>query len=63
VYPDKKIRSVKPKSVTKRMKEKAFAAGVDRDIVMECEKLGMDISEFARLCLEAMQGIADDLGL
>jgi predicted hydrolase (HD superfamily) len=45
------------------MKEKAFAAGVDRDIVMECEKLGMDINEFSRVCLEAMQGIADELGL
>lgn len=63
VYPDKKIKSVKPKSIKKRMKEKHFAAGVDRNIVMECEKLGMDLDEFSRLCLEAMQGIADDLGL
>ncbi len=63
VYPDKKIKSVKPKSIKKRMKEKAFAAGVDRDIIMECEKLGMDIDEFSTLCLTAMQGIADELGL
>lgn len=63
VYPDKKIKSVKAKSVKKRMKEKAFAAGVDRNIIMECEKLGMDIDEFSCLCLEAMQGIADELGL
>ena len=63
VYPDKKINSVKPKSIKKRMKEKSFAAGVDRTIVMECEKLGMDISEFSEVCLRAMQGIADDLEL
>jgi putative nucleotidyltransferase with HDIG domain len=63
VYPDKKIGSVKPKSIKKRMKEKGFAAGVDRDIIMECEKLGMDIDEFSRVCLAAMQGIADELGL
>jgi len=63
VYPDKKIKSVKTKSITKRMKEKSFAAGVDRDIVMECDKLGMDINEFAGICLSAMQEIADDLGL
>jgi putative nucleotidyltransferase with HDIG domain len=63
VYPDKKIAGVKTKSITKRMKEKSFAAGVDRDIVMECEKLGMDINEFAGICLNAMQEIADDLGL
>jgi putative nucleotidyltransferase with HDIG domain len=63
VYPDKKIGSVKPKSVKKRMKEKRFAAGVNRDIIMVCEKLGMDLDEFLPLCLEAMQGISDDLGL
>lgn len=63
VYPDKKIRSVKPKSIKKRMKEKSFAASVNRDTILECEKLGMDIDEFAQICLSAMQGISDDLGL
>ena len=63
VYPDKKIKSVKPKSIKKRMKEKAFAASVNRNTIMECEKLGLDISEFAQISLTAMQGIADDLGL
>lgn len=63
VYPDKKVGSVKAKSVKKRMKEKAFAAGVNRDTIMECEKLGMSIDEFADICLKAMQGIAENLGL
>jgi len=63
VYPDKKINSVKAKSVKKRMKEKAFAAGVDRDIIMECEALGLTLDEFVEISVRAMQGIADDLGL
>ncbi|HBM14874.1 MAG TPA: hydrolase [Lentisphaeria bacterium] len=63
VYPDKKLSSVKPKSVVKRMKEKAFAASVNRDIIMECEKLGMSIEEFAQLSLNAMQSINLELGL
>ena len=63
VYPDKKIGSVKPKSVKKRMKEKSFAAGVDREIIMECEKLGLELNEFIEICLDAMKGIAEDLGL
>jgi predicted hydrolase (HD superfamily) len=63
VYPDKKITSVKPKSIKKRMKEKAFAASVDRDIIRECEKLGLGLEEFAPICLTAMQGIAEELGL
>ena len=63
VYPDKKLASVKPKSVRKRMKEKAFAAGADRGIIMECEKIGISIDEFCELCLSAMQGIAQELDL
>jgi putative nucleotidyltransferase with HDIG domain len=63
VYPDKKLSSVKPKSVRKRIKEKSFAAGANREIILECEKLGIPIDEFCALCLEAMQGISDELGL
>jgi len=63
VYPDKKLASVKAKSVVKRMKEKAFAASVNRDTIMECETIGIPIAEFAEICLGAMQGISDDLEL
>ncbi len=63
VYPDQKLASVKPKSVRKRIKEKAFAAGANRDIIKECELIGIELPLFCDICLEAMQGIADDLGL
>ncbi len=62
VYPDKKISSVKTKSVVKRMKEKLFAASVNRDAIMECEKLGMSIDEFTTLSLDALSPIESDLG-
>ncbi len=63
VYPNKKLVSVKPKSITKRMKEKAFAASVNRDIIRECEKIPIPLAEFSELSLRAMQSISDDLGL
>lgn len=63
VYPDKKLASVKPKSVRKRFKEKQFAAGADREIIAECEKIGIPLDEFCDLCLRAMQEIAGELGL
>jgi len=63
VYPDKKLSSVKTKSITKRMKEKAFAASVKRENIMECELIGIPIHEFAELSLAAMQNISDELGL
>ncbi len=63
VYPDKKIASVKPKSVTKRMKTPHFARAVSRERIMECEKIGIPVNEFVSLSLGAMAGISDQLGL
>ena len=63
VYPDKKLASVKPKSVRKRIKEKAFAAGANRDIIRECEQIGIPLDEFCLIALTAMQGVSEDLGL
>jgi putative nucleotidyltransferase with HDIG domain len=63
VYPDKKLASVKPSSIVKRMKEKAFAASVNRDIIRECEAIGIPLAEFAEISLKAMQSISAELGL
>jgi len=63
VYPDRRLASVKPKSVVKRMKEKMFAASVRRENIMECEKIGISIDEFAALSIEAMLPSAEALGL
>lgn len=60
VYPDKKIASVKPKSVVKRMKEKAFAASIKRENIMECELIGIPLDEFAALSIGAMSEIGID---
>lgn len=63
VYPDKKIKSVKVKSITKRMDEIRFAAGANRDAMRSIEMLGISFPEFAELSLKAMTEIADVLGL
>lgn len=63
VYPDRKLASVKPKSIVKRMKEKAFAASVKRENILECEKIGIPIDEFAAIAITSMLPIAEDLGL
>ena len=63
VYPDQKLASVKPKSITKRMKSPAFARKVSRENIQLCEDLGIPVPEFCALALTAMQGISDDLGL
>lgn len=63
VYPDKKIESVKYKSVQKRMKEKAFAASVNRDHILECERIGIPLEEFIQISVDAMRGISEEIGL
>lgn len=62
VYPDKKISSVKTKSVVKRMKEKLFAASVNRETIMECETIGIPIDDFASLAIDALRPIEKELG-
>ena len=63
VYPDKRLASVKPKSILKRMKQKDFARRVNRDHIRLCEEVGVPLADFAELSLRAMQGISEDLGL
>lgn len=51
-------------SVRKKMKTKGFAAGVNRDdLVRGAEELGIDLDEHIANVIEAMSGIADQLGL
>lgn len=64
VRPDKDIRSVTVKSIKKKWKDKRFAAGVKReDIEQGAAELGVDLWEHVGIVLEAMQGIAEELGL
>ena len=63
VNPERRLSAVKAKSVTKRFKEKAFARGADREIIAECELIGLPLAEFCAVSLAAMQEIAADIGL
>ena len=63
VRPDKKMAGLEAKSIRKRFKEKGFAAGVDREQILLCRELGLELDEFIELGLKAMQGIASGLGL
>jgi predicted hydrolase (HD superfamily) len=64
VRPSKDIREVKVKSVKKKWKDNAFAAGVRREhIEAGAAALGMDLWEHVGVVLEAMQGIAEEMGL
>ena len=63
VRPDKKLAGLEAKSVIKKFKQKGFAAGVNRQQITQCSEIGIEFDQFIELGLEAMKGIADDLGL
>ena len=58
------IDDLKPKSVTKKLKDKAFAAGVNRDDVARgVELLGIERSEHIQNVIDGMRNIGDVLGV
>ncbi|MBI2415104.1 MAG: lysine--tRNA ligase [Candidatus Kerfeldbacteria bacterium] len=64
VRPDRTLATVEAKSVKKKLKDKAFARGVDRAMIEQCQQLtGLTLDEAIAVCLKAMQAIASDLDL
>ena len=64
VRPTKSIHGLEVSSVRKKMKDKAFARGVNRDdIVKGAEELGVDLNDHIAFVIAAMDDAAADLGL
>ena len=64
VRPNKSLPEVEVSSVKKKMKDKAFARTVNReDIRRGAAELGVELDDHIAFCLEAMRGIAEQLGL
>lgn len=64
VRPSKKIADVEVKSVTKKLKDKGFAAQVDRSQISACEELlDLPLDELIDITLTAMKSVASDLDL
>jgi predicted hydrolase (HD superfamily) len=64
VKPTRKIAEVEVPSVRKKMRDKAFARGVNReDVVQGAAELGVDLDAHIGFCLAAMKRRAEELGL
>jgi lysyl-tRNA synthetase class 2 len=63
VRPDKKLANLDLSSLKKKFKDKKFAANCNREIIKECELIGLSLDEFLELSLKAVQEISDELGL
>ena len=64
VRPSKSLMDLKAKSVKKKWKDKAFAAGVDRSVIEKgAEMLGKELSELITWTIEGMRKVGDQIGL
>jgi predicted hydrolase (HD superfamily) len=64
VKPTKAIADVEVASVRRKMKDKAFAKGVNRqDVIQGAEELGVDLDAHIGFCIEAMKKRSAELGL
>jgi len=64
VRPSKKLFDLEVPSVRKKLKDKAFAAQVDREQIRKCEELlGLPLDELIGITLSAMKGVSGEMGL
>lgn len=63
IRPEKKLEPLDAATILKRFGEKSFAKGANRETIKACAELGIELDEFLGLGLEAMKGIAGQLGL
>jgi putative nucleotidyltransferase with HDIG domain len=64
IKPSKSIHEVETASVKKKLKDKAFARGVNRqDVYKGAEEIGIPLDDHISFCIAAMRAIAPQLGL
>ena len=63
VMPHKRIDEIKLSTLKRKFKSKDFAKSVSRERIQKIEELGIALDEFLQLALEALKGIAKELGL
>jgi putative nucleotidyltransferase with HDIG domain len=64
VRPSKSVLDLEASSVKKRMKDKAFARGVNReDVIQGAQELGVELEAHIAFVIEAMRARADQIGL
>jgi len=58
-----KISDMEVKGLKKKFKDKAFAAGCDREVIQEIENVGISLDEFFEIGIEGIKNIKEQVGL
>ncbi len=59
----RRVSDMEARGLQKKFKDKTFAAKVERNIILECEKLGLGLEEFFKIAIEGIKKIKDKVGL
>jgi len=60
---DGRVSDMEAKGLKKKFKDKTFAAKIDRDIIKECEQLGLTLEEFFEVAINGIKKIGEEVGL
>ena len=58
-----RVSDMEAKGLKKKFKDKTFAAKIDRDIIKECEQLGLTLEEFFEVAINGIKNIKEEVGL
>ncbi len=62
--PSKSVMDLEVKSVVKKMKSKGFAAGVNREVIIEgVQRLNMELNQAIDETIKGMRKVAEEIGL
>ena len=59
----KRISDMKVKGLKKKFKDKSFAPTIRRDIIRECELIGLELGEFLQIAIDSIKEIKEEIGL
>jgi len=59
----KKVSDMEAKGLIKKYKDKAFAAKLDREVIKEIEKIGLNLEQFFEIAIKSIAKIAKEVGL
>lgn len=63
VMPSKKLGEVRVETVDRKFKQKDFARRCRRDLILFCERIGIDRRKFFEIALDALKSVCSELGL
>lgn len=62
--PSRSVMDLEVKSVKKKFKDKKFAAGVDRQVILDgCQRLGAELDQVMEQCILGMRENHEEIGL